>query len=70
VVSLNRIPSDVLASPLLMFTYINSKQAICNMTEHEREQIANQRLQLIAPIIKHPDGVLSRGQRYECSRFT
>jgi len=35
------------------------------MTEHEREQIANQRLQLIAPIIKHPDGVLSRGQRYE-----
>jgi hypothetical protein len=24
------------------------------MTEHEREQIANQRLQLIAQIIKHP----------------
>lgn len=38
------------------------------MTEHEREQIANRRFQLIAPIIKHPYAVFSHGQRYEILR--
>lgn len=35
------------------------------MTEHEREQTANRRFQLIAPIVKHPETVFSHGQRYE-----
>jgi len=38
------------------------------MTDTERDQIANQRFELIAPIVKHATEVMSRGHRYELLR--
>jgi hypothetical protein len=50
------------------YPWLNLKKGCGNMDETRREQIANERFALIAPIVKLPKETVNPGQRYAILR--